>query len=392
MTFKIKRDYQRCTNCIMDTTDPLIEFDEKGVCNHCNYYKQYEQNQMIKGELAQQQIDKMVTEIKHDGVGKDYDCIMGLSGGVDSSYLAYYATKELGLRTLIVHVDSGWNSELAVNNIENIVKILDLDLHTLVLDWDEIRDLQRAFFKSSVPNCDIPQDHAFIASLYSEAKKFNLKHILNGGNMATESILPKAWGYDASDKIHLKDIHSKYGEKKLKSYPTISLFQKEILYPLIYGLKIHRPLEFIEYNKEKVKNFLISELGWRDYGGKHYESNFTKFFQGYYLPEKYGFDKRLAHYSSLIVSGQMTRKEALNNISDPLYDQINLKQDRDFFIKKLGFSRSEWDQIMKIEPKSEHDFKNEIKISKLLRRIMYFISLPGRVIKKVTRLFSNLFK
>jgi len=387
-----KKKYQRCTNCIMDTTDPLIEFDEYGVCNHCNYYKQYDQNQKLEGEEAQNQIDAMVAEIKLDGKGNDYDCIMGLSGGVDSSYLAYYATKELGLRTLVVHVDSGWNSELAVNNIENIVKKLDLDLHTLVLDWDEIRDLQRAFFKSSVPNCDIPQDHAFIASLYSEAKKFKLRHILNGGNMATESILPSAWGYDASDLIHLKDIHNKYGEKKLKTYPTISLLQKEIIYPKIYGLKVHRPLEFIDYNKKKAKNFLINELGWRDYGGKHYESSFTKFFQAYYLPEKYGFDKRLAHYSSLIVSGQMTREQAMQKMRKPVYEPEELEQDMEFIIKKLGFSQSEWNHIMEMSPKTEHDFKNEYKFKEYLNIVSYIISLPVRILKKIIRMILKSFK
>lgn len=372
----------------MDTTDPEIVFDENGQCNHCKMYEQWYESQMNSPVSLKEQERLMVEEIKLDGRNKEYDCIMGLSGGVDSSYLAYYASKVLGLRTLVVHVDSGWNSELAVNNIENIVKVLDLDLHTLVLDWNEIRDLQRAFFKSSVPNCDIPQDHAFIASLYYEAKKFNLKHILNGGNMATESILPEAWGYDASDKIHLKDIHEKYGEIKLETFPTISFFQKRVMFPLIYRQKVHRPLEFIDYNKDKVKSFLIEELGWRDYGGKHYESSFTKFFQSYYLPEKYGFDKRLAHISSLIVSGQMTRDEALSEISKPLYEASELIQDREFFIKKLGFSRDEWDRIMKMEPKSEHDFKNELKLALMFRNILYAISLPLKIIKKFLKLFK----
>lgn len=391
MTLETQQEYQRCVNCIMDTTDPLIEFNEDGVCNHCIKYQYYEQNYMLRGKEAQKQIDEMVAEIKRDGKNKEYDCIMGLSGGVDSSYLAYYASKVLGLRILVVHVDSGWNSELAVNNIENIIKVLELDLHTLVLDWNEIRDLQRAFFKSSVPNCDIPQDHAFIASLYTEAKKFNLKHILNGGNMATESILPDAWGYDDSDLIHLKDIHKKYGEIKLEAYPMISFFQKKIMFPMIYGLKVHRPLEYIDYNKEKVKRFLIEELGWRDYGGKHYESSFTKFFQSYYLPEKYGFDKRLAHYSSLIVSGQMTRKEAIEKISEPLYEPKEMEQDREFFIKKLGFSRFEWDHIMEMEPKSEHDFKNELKLALLFRITRYAISLPLRAVRKIYNKILKLF-
>ncbi len=371
--------YMQCATCIMDTTDPLISFDEKGICNHCRSYKNYKDSYMLVGTEAERRTAKMVAEIKKSGEGKDYDCIMGLSGGVDSSYLAYHATKVLGLRVLVVHVDTGWNSELAVNNIEKIVKILGLDLHTLVVDWNEMRDLQRAFFKSSVPNCDVPQDHAFIAALYSEARKYDLHHILNGGNMSTESILPATWGYDAADLVHIEDIHHRFGERKLKSYPTISFFEKSIKYPYVYKLKVHRPLEFIPYNKEKVKQFLTKELGWRDYGGKHFESKFTHFFQAHYLPVKFGFDKRLAHLSSLIVSGQMTKKEALEEMERPLYDPVQLEEDREFFIKKLGFSRTEWDGIMSLPPKTELDYKNEAGKRRLFILGLRALSVPGRV-------------
>lgn len=393
---KSSSSYQQCTNCVMDTTDPLIAFDEQGVCNHCRSYSAYEKNAMPVGAEAERKTAEMVAEIKKAGKGKEYDCIMGLSGGVDSSYLAYYATRILGLRALVVHVDTGWNSELAVSNIENIVKILGLDLHTLVIDWNEMRDLQRAFFKSSVPNCDVPQDHAFIAALYSEARKYDLHHILNGGNMATESILPTTWGYDAADLIHVKDIHSQFGERKLESYPTISFFEKRIKYPSIYGLKVHRPLEFIPYNKEEVKQFLIKELEWRDYGGKHFESKFTQFFQAHYLPEKFGYDKRLAHLSSLIVSGQMTKSEALKELERPLYDPIQLEEDRDFFIKKLGFSSAEWAVIMSSPPKTEQDYKNEAGRKKILNAGLKILSIPGRIFNipraifgKVKRIFSS---
>jgi N-acetyl sugar amidotransferase len=341
---------------------------------------------MLTGANADRKTSEMVAEIKKAGLGKEYDCIMGLSGGVDSSYLAYYATKVLGLRVLVVHVDTGWNSELAVNNIENIVKILNLDLHTLVIDWNEMRDLQRAFFKSSVPNCDVPQDHAFIAALYSEARKFGLHHILNGGNMSTESILPISWGYDAADAIHVKDIHKNFGERKLKSYPMISFFEKRVKYPYIYGLKVHRPLEFIPYNKEKIKQFLIKQLEWRDYGGKHFESKFTQFFQAHYLPIKYGFDKRLAHLSSLIVSGQMTKEMALIELENPLYDPVQLDQDREFFIKKLGFSSDEFEDIMAAPPKSEYDYKNEAGRKKMLNAAIAIFSIPSRLVRLTMRL------
>lgn len=375
--------YQQCVNCIMDTTDPVISFDDTGVCNHCRFYEDYEQNYLLKDKAATDFTAQMVAQIKASGHGKEYDCIMGISGGVDSSYLAYYATKVLGLRLLLVHVDTGWNSELAVKNIENIVKILKLDLHTLVVDWEEIRDLQRAFFKSSVPNCDIPQDHAFIAALYSEARKYGLKHILNGGNMSTESILPASWGYDASDWVHIKDIHRQYGEIKLKTYPSISFFRRRILCPYVYGMKVHRPLEYIRYHKAEVKEFLKTELGWKDYGGKHFESKFTQFFQAHYLPVKYGYDKRLAHLSSLIVSKQITRGEALRQVQEPLYNLVQLAEDKEYFIKKLGFTSQEWEQIMAMPPKSENDYKTQrwmmdtfnsvLKLAKPLFALVRFI-------------------
>ncbi len=365
-------EYQICTNCIMDTTDPDIYFDGNGICNHCHYYENYKNNVMFTGNEAKLATQQMVAEIKNRRPkGSDYDCIMGLSGGVDSSYLAWYAVKVLGLKPLVVHVDSGWNSELAVNNIENIVNILGLDLHTLVLDWDEIRDLQRSFFKASVPNCDIPQDFAFFAGLYKEAKKYKIKSILNGGNMQTESILPRAWGYSSSDLIHLRDVHKKFGSIKLKEYPVVNYLQKTLYYQYILKLKVFRPLEYIPYNKAEAKHLLIHELKWRDYGGKHFESVFTKFFQAYYLPVKFGFDKRKAHLSSLIVSGQMTREEAVIEMMKPLYDAQQLKEDTDYFIKKLGFSQAEWTKIMEQPPVLHENFASEVKLHSLMRKLIY---------------------
>lgn len=369
----------------MDTTDPEIEFDEGGRCNHCRTYDSWLKAHLANPVSLEQRTARMVATIRKFGEGKPYDCIMGLSGGVDSSYLAYYATQELGLRVMAVHVDSGWNSELAVNNIENIVKKLNIDLHTIVIDWEEMRDLQRAFFRSSLPNCDTPQDHAYFAALYKEAVKFKHKHVLTGGNMATESILPGYWGYAAMDWIHIKDVHRKFGEMKLRQFPYFSFFERQLLFPLFYGFKVHRPLEYIQYNKADVKKFLMKELGWRDYGGKHYESKFTHFFQAHYLPEKYGFDKRLAHLSSLIVSHQMSREEALLELKQSLYDPVELEQDREFFIKKLGFSREEWEEIMNDVPKTEHDYKNEIKLKKAFRAVIKWLRFPMRVLRFIKR-------
>lgn len=352
-----KHPHQECTRCVMDTSDPWITFNEDGLCNHCQAYDAY-MSRAGTPEDRQRKLEKMVDDLKARGRGKDYDCIMGLSGGVDSSYLAWFAVQKLGLRPLVVHVDAGWNSELAVNNIQNIVQRLNLDMHTLVIDWPEIRDLQRAYFLSGIANLDVPQDHAFIASLYSEARKYGIKDILSGGNMQTESILPIAWGYDASDAVSMKAIHRKFGTVKLKNYPTVSNFHRMFYYPFVVGMKKHTPLNFIDYNKDEAKALLMNELGWRDYGGKHYESVFTKFFQAHYLPTKFGYDKRLAHYASLVVSGQMTREQAQGETQKPLYDLKELEEDKAFWIKKLGVSEAEYDKVMGEKPSFYTDFDN----------------------------------
>ena len=362
-----KHPHQVCINCVMDTSDPWISFDEKGFCNHCTNYFKYKSRLGTEDQNIKK-LEQLVDKLKKEGKGKDYDCIMGLSGGVDSSYLSYYAVKVLGLRPLIVHVDTGWNSELAVSNIQNIVQRLNLDLHTLVIDWEEIRDLQLAYFRSSVANLDVPQDHSFLASLYKEARRYGIKHILNGGNMQTESILPNAWGYDASDAKSLLGIHKKYGSIKLKSFPILTTFNKIIFYPFVLRMQSHRPLELIQYNKFEAKELLINELGWRDYGGKHYESRFTKFFQAYYLPAKFGYDKRKAHLASLIVSDQISRDEALQELKLPLYDFNELEEDKLFFAKKLGINFSEFQAIMKEPPKFYTDYPNNEALYDFLRK------------------------
>lgn len=352
-----RHPHKECVRCVMDTSDPWITFNDEGVCNHCQAYDVYV-NSIGTPEDRQHKLEQLVAQLKARGKGKEYDCIMGLSGGVDSSYLAWFAVKKLGLRPLVVHVDTGWNSELAVNNIQNIVQRLDLDMHTLVIDWPEIRDLQRSYFLSGIANLDVPQDHAFIASLFSEARKYGITDILNGGNMQTESILPNAWGYDASDSVSLKAIHAKFGTIKLKNYPTISMYEKYFYYPFVLKMRVHRPLELIDYRKDIAKKLLIEELGWRDYGGKHYESVFTKFFQAHYLPTKFGYDKRLAHYASLIVSGQINKEEAHSELQKPLYDLRDLEEDKVFWIKKLGVSESEYERIMAARPTFYTDFAN----------------------------------
>jgi N-acetyl sugar amidotransferase len=362
----------------MDTSDPDICFDSEGVCNYVRQYEYWEQNQKLTGQKAELFLESMIDRLRKAGRGKDYDCIMGLSGGVDSSYMSYFVTKKLGLRALVVHVDTGWNSELAVMNIQNIVQKLNLDLHTLVIDWEEMRDLQLAYLRSGIANLDVPQDHCFIASLYKESKKYRIKFIMNGGNMATESILPASWGYNASDSWNLKDIHKKFGSVKLLRYPILNFWDLNLWLPYVDTMEVVRPLEYIDYNKRKVKEFLIKELGWRDYGGKHYESVFTKFFQSYFLPTRFGYDKRKAHLSSLIVSGQLTREEAIEELSKPLYDPSELENDRLYFTKKLGISHNEFESIMNQPIVDYSSFKNQIGLEKKFRKAVKIISYVKR--------------
>lgn len=347
----------------MDTSDPDISFDSDGICSHCRQYDELVRDQVDRANRGERQAElkAIVERIKTAGSGREYDCIMGLSGGVDSSYVAYMANK-LGLRPLAVHFDSGWNSELAVHNIENIVKKLGIDLHTFVVDWEEMRDLQLAFFKASVANCDIPTDHAFPAVLYREAAKHRIKYILSGTNHATEFILPKAWGHTSGDKRHLVDVQKKFGTIRLRSYPTIGFFAQYVYYPYIRRIRTVRLLNYIPYNKAEAKRIISEKLGWRDYGGKHHESVFTRFFQGYYLPTKFGYDKRRAHLASLINSGQMTRAEALVELERPTYDPAQQLEDKVFVAKKLGVTPAELDAIFAQPNRSYSDFASSDRL------------------------------
>lgn len=362
--------YQICTRCVMDSSDPDITFDDEGVCSHCRAYDQMVRTTVASAQAGQRigELRELFDRVKAEGKSHDYDCIMGLSGGVDSSYVAYLA-KQHGLRPLAVHFDSGWNSELAVHNIESIVKKLQIDLHTHVVDWEEMSDLQLAFFKASVANCDIPTDHAFPAVLYREAARHKIKYILSGTNYATEFILPSAWGHTSSDKRHLLDIHRKFGTRPLKSYPTIGFFAQYIYYPYIRGIKTIRPLNYVPYNKDEAKSTIASELGWRDYGGKHYESVFTRFFQGYYLPTKFGYDKRRAHFATLINSGQMTRDDALCQLGMPTYDAALQQEDKAFVAKKLGVTVAELDAIFALPNKHFSDYDSNERLLKAALRV-----------------------
>lgn len=341
----------------MDTSDPTIAFDASGVCNHCNEFETFTRLHWLPNEEGLRQLGEVVERIKQTGRNAEYDCILGLSGGVDSSYLAI-KLHEWGLRPLVVHVDAGWNSELAVANIEAIVKHCGYDLHTHVVDWEEMRDLHLAYLRAGIANQDVPQDHIFFASLYHFATNNGIRYILSGGNIATEGIFPKAWHGSAMDAINLRAIHRRFGEHPLRQYKTISFFEYYVWYPFVKKMRTVRPLNYMPYDKAKALEELEGTVGYKPYARKHGESQFTKLFQNHYLPTKFGYDKRRPHLSSLIVSGQMTRDDALAKLAEPLYDPTELEIDIAYFCKKLRISRRQFDELLKAPSHSYSDFPN----------------------------------
>ena len=369
-------DYQICTNCVMDTTDSKISFDDKGICDHCNtYYKDILPN-WHTDERGDRALKKIVKKLKREGEGKDFDCLMGMSGGIDSSYLLYVMVEKYGLRPLVFHVDAGWNSQIAVNNIERLVDGLGLDLYTEVINWEEIKDLQLAFFKSGVPHIDVPQDHAFFATMYKFASKHNIKHILTGGNYSTECIRnPLEWMYYQSDSIQLRDIYKKYGTGKLKDYPVSNILWHKIYLPYIKGIKLIKPLDYIPYNKDKAMQLLVDKYGYQKYPQKHFESRFTRFYESYWLPKKFGFDTRKVQYSSLILTNQMTRKEALEKLKSPAYDPETIHQDFQYIATKLAISVEELQSYMDAPNKTYKDYKSQDNIYNIGAKVMRFIGL-----------------
>ena len=372
---------QQCTRCVMDGTDPNICFDSNGVCNHCSEFFGVTSKGWFPNEEGARKWSAIVEQIRIEGQGKEYDCILGLSGGIDSSYLAL-KVKDWGLRPLVVHVDAGWNSELAVANIEKIVRHCSFDLHTHVVDWEEMRDLHLAYLKAGVANQDVPQDHVFFASLYHFATRNNICCILSGGNLATEGIFPKAWHGSAMDAINLRAIHAKYGERPLKTYNTISFFDYYFWYPFIRKMRTVRPLNYMPYDKQWAVAELEKKIGWRAYGRKHGESLFTKLFQNHYLPVKFGYDKRKPHFSSLIASGQMLREEALTKLAEPLYDLQELEIDIAYFCKKLRITRQEFDSFLAAPLQHYTDFPTWDVRYRLLKKVQGLIERGlGRQVK-----------
>lgn len=349
--------YQICSRCVMDTTDPQITFNSEGVCSHCLEYEKIEATWNLPELIKNHALEKQMEMIRTAGEGKDYDCIIGLSGGVDSSYVAYLAHK-YKLRPLCVHLDNGWNSELAVANIHRIVEQFKFELYTHVINWEEFKDLQRSFFKANVVDIEVLSDHAIFGVIMQLAKKFKVKYILSGANYSTESILPKSWVHRKQDLANIRDIQNHFGTRPMETFPQVSTLS-HVISMYLMGFKVLKPLNLIDYRKKEVKKFLIEEMGWRDYGGKHYESVFTKFYQAHILPTKFNIDKRKAHLSSLICSHQMTREDAFEELKAPLYSAKDLQNDMEFVCKKLGFTITEMEAYLKSPAISHYSYKSD---------------------------------
>jgi len=377
-----KRPYQICSNCIMDTSDSNILFDAQGRCDYCNNYYSNVLPNWHTDERGEAELQQSIDAIKRAGAGKPHDCIVGISGGIDSSYMTYLAKEKFGLRPLLFHVDAGWNTQQAVNNIEKLVDALDLDLHTEVINWPEMKDLQLAFFRAGVPNLDIPQDHVFGAALYNYAATHRIKYILNGGNYSTECVRePLEWAYHASDLTHLRDVHRRFGSRPLTSLPTADIFTYKIYYRYFKGVTVVRPLNFVPFIKEEAINFLVERFGWQRYAHKHYESRFTRFFEGYWQPTRFGFDKRRAHFSSLILTGQMTRADALDTVSKTAYDPDLVSQDIEFVANKLDISVDELNALLHAPKRQHSDYKTSSSLIGLGTVVMRALGMQRAIIR-----------
>lgn len=370
------RPYQVCVSCVMDTTDAKIIFDDKGVCDHCNTFHKDIKPRWHTDERGQRELDAMVARIRKAGAGRDFDCIIGMSGGIDSSYLTYVAKVRLGLRPLVFHVDAGWNSQEALNNIEKLVDRLGLDLYTEVIDWEEMRDLQLAFIKSGVPHIDTPQDHAFFATMYNFAEKHGVRYILTGANYSTECIRnPIEWMYYQSDSIQLRDIHRRFGAAPLVNFPTTSILRHKLYLRYLKGITVVSPLNHLPYVKAEAMRFLIEEFGWQPYPQKHFESRFTRFYEGYWLPKRFGYDTRRVQFSSLILTGQMTRAEAMAKLAEPPYDEVTIVHDFEYVATKLGIAPEELQGYMDAPRRSFRDYQSQEAIYAIGARAMRMLGL-----------------
>lgn len=374
--------YEICNNCIMDTSDPMITFDDHGQCDHCNNYYNYILPRWNCDEKSETYLSLVAEQIRHDGQGKSHNCLIGISGGVDSSYLTYIAREKLGLTPLIFHVDAGWNSQEATNNIERLIDVLGLDLHTEVINWPEFQDLQLAFLKAQVPYVDVVQDLAFFSCLYNFASKYGFKYILTGSNHSTECVRqPLEWAYYATDTKHIRDIHRRFGTRPLKTFPMASIFRYKIYDRLVKGVRVIKPLNYINYIRENAIKELVDKFGWQTYPHKHYESRCTRFIESYWMPEKFGYDNRRAHFSSLILTKQMTREEAMERISKKAYDEATIAQDIEYFATKLDITVQEFHELFNGENRSFKDYKNNKFLIELGNKLLHMFGNQRMLIR-----------
>lgn len=355
----ILKNYQQCTRCLMDTSDPEIRFNDEGHCNHCTDFFEKTAARTYQGEKSDRELDLLIRQIKAAGKGKEYDCLLGISGGIDSCYAAWIC-KQKGLRVLCVHMDNRWDSDISVKNILYIIQKLGFDYESFVLDWEEFKDLQLSFFKASVPELETPTDVAILGALHQIASRHKIGYIISGGNFATEGILPKSWHYNAKDSRYIKAIQKKFGSKKLKKFPFFG-YMDEIYYKYIRKIRMVYLLNYLPYAKDDAMKLLQEELNWKYYGGKHYESKYTGFVQSYILPVKFNIDYRKATLSTQICAGDMTREEGLEILKSLPYDPEKAEEEKVYISKKLGISTDEFERIMQLPPKTYKDYPNDQK-------------------------------
>ncbi len=368
--------YRICSKCVMDTSDSKISFDANGVCDHCATFFSKILPNWHTDERGKRELETLANNIRAAGKGRDFDCIIGMSGGIDSSYLTYIAKEQLGLRPLVFHVDAGWNSQEAVNNIERIVDKMGLDLYTEVIDWPEMRDLQLAFFKSGVPHIDTPQDMSFFATMYKFAEQHKVRYVLTGANLSTECIRnPLEWMYYQSDSIQVRDIHRQFGTRPLNRFPLTTIFRHKVYLPYVKGIKVVRPLNLLPYIKDDAVKLLVDKFGWQPYPQKHFESRFTRFYEGYWLPRKFGYDTRRVQFASLIVTGQMTREEALKKLESPALDDDTIKQEFEYVATKLGISVAELQGYFDAPNKTYRDYKSQESFYAVGARVMRMLGM-----------------
>ena len=367
----------------MDTSDPNIIFDENGISDYYHNFQETILPNWHTDERGFTELMKIAAQIRMEGKGKDFDCIMGLSGGLDSSYAAYIAKDIMGLRPLIFHVDAGWNTQQAVGNIEKLVNGLGLDLYTEVINWEEMKDLQVAFLKSQVADQDLPQDAAFFSGLYKFANKYKISTILTGANYSTECCRePEEWGgYPGIDTTLFHDIHKRFGKRPLKSFPLVDILIYKTYYRYRYGMKVVKPLNLVPYIKKDAEHLLFNKFGWEKFKHKHHESRFTRFYEDYWMPKKFGYEKRRAHFSSLILTGQMTRDEALDRISRPEMDDHFLQQEFEYVANKLDLTVNELQEIFEGENKTYNDYHNKKWLIDLGARAQRLLGMEKRLFR-----------